>query len=49
MNKNEKKPYAKPGITYRAKVDVMSVVCNSAWVPGATCRVSLPSCNKLRL
>lgn len=48
MSKNKKKPYAKPALVYRGKVDVMSAVCNSSWVPGSVCRLALPSCQKTK-
>lgn len=44
-----KKPYAKPAILYRDKVDVLAAVCDSNWVPKVTCRVvGQPSCMKTR-
>jgi len=49
MNKKKKKPYTKPGIIYREKVDVLAAVCDSSWNPAKTCMVTgQPSCEKVR-
>lgn len=50
MKKTVKKPYVKPAIVYRDRVDVMAAVCNSGWVPSQVCRIlGNPSCVKTRL
>ena len=50
MKKTAKKPYIKPAVVYRDRVDVMAAVCNSGWVPSQVCRIlGNPSCVKTRL
>jgi hypothetical protein len=45
----EKKKYRKPRIIYREKAEVLTAVCDSAWMPGRSCMlVGNPNCQKTR-
>jgi len=50
MKTEKKKKYVKPGIAYREKIEVLAIVCNSAWARTVTCRLQgSAECVKTRL
>jgi len=46
--KGNKISYEKPKIIYEKKIEVLAVVCDSAYTTGGVCRTSKPACTKLR-
>ncbi len=47
---NKKKPYTKPKITHRQKVEALAAVCDSGWTASRTCRLQGEvGCQKTRL
>jgi len=45
-----RRPYEKPAIIHREKIDALAVVCDSAWIPTRTCRLQgQAGCVKTRL
>ncbi|MFO7871776.1 MAG: hypothetical protein R6V03_10140 [Kiritimatiellia bacterium] len=48
-NGKNRKPYDKPRIVHREKVEVVAATCDSAWIPNRTCMLDGQSgCQKTR-
>ena len=45
-----KKPYEKPAVVYKRKMEVLAKICDSAWINPLTrtCRTAVPTCSKLK-